>query len=389
MDPLLRINQNMINAPAHLLVEALADGLRTEFDASGIELLLADYQLVCLMPVLAPDHGQESLSAGPAAACFTSQRPHDTEDADGRWRLHLPVSVRGDRLGVLRMTLPGTPDSALAARLLLLTDGFAHLLAACDRVTDRYVLLRRVRRLTLASEMQWSLLPGRGHSRDDFDFAGQLEPAYAVRGDNFDWSRNDDEFTFTVTNGMGEGLEAAVLTTVAIHGLRNARRAGLGLAEQASLADQALYSRHRGEMNVASLLLQVTLSTGEVSMVDAGSPMVLRLTGDDVAPVSLRRQPPLGAFDDTEYTEQRLRLLPGDRLIVLSDGATDLTDGAGVRYSERAMRHALRRSRNSSALDTVRTILSDLLTYFGRSPLDDDAVVTCFDWHGPQRGARR
>ena len=49
----------------------------------------------------------------------------------------------------------------------------------------------RTQRLTLAAEMQWELLPGRSRIRPSFSLAGQLEPAYAVRGDSFDWA--DDE----------------------------------------------------------------------------------------------------------------------------------------------------------------------------------------------------
>ncbi|WP_189114070.1 PP2C family protein-serine/threonine phosphatase [Pilimelia terevasa] len=370
----------MARACAHEMVDVLAAALHDELGVTAVELLLADYQLVTLLPVLDPAGPAAPLTGGPAAGCFTQQEPV----ADGT-DLYVPVSIRGDRHGVLRATLPDAGALARhSATLAEVATVLAHMLPAADRATDRYDRVRRTRRLTLAAEMQWALLPGRSCRTATLDFAGQLEPAYAVRGDGFDWSDDHDRFTVTVTNGMGTGMEAATLTTVAITALRNARRAGLSLVDQASLADQALYSQFRGELHLSTLLLQLDPHTGQVTFIDAGSPVVLLLRAGDLDVVELAPQPPLGAQDGTEYTAQHVWLTPGDRLIVVSDGVTELRGGDGNRYAERALQRALRRTRAMAPLDAVRTVVGDLLTHHGTSPLDDDAVVTCLDWYGPR-----
>ena len=110
--------------------------------------------------------------------------------------------------------------------------------------------------------MQWELLPGRSRIRPSFSLAGQLEPAYAVRGDSFDWSDDGDRLWLSAVNGSGEGVAAALLTSLATHALRNARRAGLGLADQAALADQAIYAQHRGEQHLSVLLMELDLRLG-------------------------------------------------------------------------------------------------------------------------------
>ncbi|MCT9094391.1 phosphatase, partial [Streptomyces sp. ASQP_92] len=63
-----------------------------------------------------------------------------------------------------------------------------HEIVVGERDTDVYLQARRANRLTLAAEMQWQLLPGRSCSRPEYDIGAQLEPAYAIYGDNFDWS---------------------------------------------------------------------------------------------------------------------------------------------------------------------------------------------------------
>jgi serine phosphatase RsbU (regulator of sigma subunit) len=74
----------------------------------------------------------------------------------------------------------------------------------------------RTQRLTLAAELQWQLLPGRSRIRPSFSLAGQLEPAYAVRGDSFDWAEHRGRLCLSVLNGMGDGITAALLTSLAV-----------------------------------------------------------------------------------------------------------------------------------------------------------------------------
>jgi hypothetical protein len=141
-----------------------------------------------------------------------------------------------------------------------------------ERDTDVYRQARRIGRLTLAAEMQWELLPGRACARAEFAVGAQLEPAYAVRGDNFDWSSDAHRLTLSIINGMGDGIHASLLTHLAVGAPRNARRAGLPVADQARLADQALYAQHHADQHVSALLLSFDLATGSALAVDAGSP---------------------------------------------------------------------------------------------------------------------
>jgi serine phosphatase RsbU (regulator of sigma subunit) len=61
-----------------------------------------------------------------------------------------------------------------------------------------------------------------------------------VGGDTFDFSLERDTLHLSMTDAMGHTLDAALLATVLVGALRNARRGGVGLAEQAGLAHRAL-----------------------------------------------------------------------------------------------------------------------------------------------------
>ncbi|CAM5649949.1 hypothetical protein SVIOM74S_04076 [Streptomyces violarus] len=264
-------------AAPHQLLDAVRRVLTDQYAADSVELYLADYGLTVLQPVSVPPHTLQPVSVhnSPAGRAFGAQEPYvetlPGDSGDGV-RVHLPVTVRGDRLGVLTVTLPGGEHAdGCLGELAEIAEVLGHEVVVAERDTDVYLQARRRDRLTLAAEMQWQLLPGRSCSRPEYELGAQLEPAYAIFGDNFDWSATADRLSLYVTNGMGEGIEASLLTNLAINALRNARRAGLPLADQAALADQAVYAHYRGRCYLSVLMLDIELATGRVRAVDAGS----------------------------------------------------------------------------------------------------------------------
>ncbi|HYN96201.1 MAG TPA: PP2C family protein-serine/threonine phosphatase [Pilimelia sp.] len=371
---LTAIRRALAEAPTWAIADRLAEQVAKEYDVLDVELLLVDYRLGALVPLRG---GEPHTHPGsPGWRSFDHQSELAADDA-----LFLPVTARGDRLGVLRVA-PAVVDRADVAELAEVAEMLAHELSAAWAKTDRYAAGARVRRLTLAAEMQWELLPGRSCVRPAFSLAGQLEPAYAVRGDGFDWSDDAGRLAVAVVNGMGEGVAAAMLTTLAISALRNARRAGLPLADQAALADQAVYAHHGGAAHVEALLLELDLRTGEVTIVDAGSPRLMLLRDGEVGEQRLEAQLPLGMFEDTIYQPQRMALRTGDRLLVLSDGVFDAASTSS-RYGESALDRFVRRTRSLAPLEAVRSLLGDLRAFVG-GELVDDAVVVCLDWAGPR-----
>jgi serine phosphatase RsbU (regulator of sigma subunit) len=364
------VRRALTDAPADRVVEAMRDAMRPAYGIEDADLLLVDYQMAALLPLVA---GAAVTRPGdPAWRCFD----HQTEVLADTV-LYLPVTVRGERIGVLRCR-PAPAAAGDRAELAELATALGHELQSASVGTDRYTMAARTRRLTLAAEMQWELLPGRARIRPSFGLAGQLEPSYAVHGDSFDWAEHDERLSLSVLNGMGEGMTAALLTSLTTYALRNARRAGLSLADQAALADQAVYAQHAGAAHVSALLLELDLAEGILSVVDAGSPRLVLLRDGEARTQRLDAQFPLGMFDSTDYRTELIQLRPGDRLIVLSDGITE-----AAAYGEVPLSRFLRRVGPMAPLEAVRTLLSDLRTHLGDNDLEDDAVAVVLDWSQP------
>lgn len=371
-------------AAPNALVDRVRDALAASHGATRVQLFLADYGFTVLSPY-DPLPGKEqalSLYNSAEGRAFGSQEPREQQVVHGdAVDHHLPVTVRGERIGILSVRLPGDRSTPHAVdELTHVADLLGHEILVAERDTDAYQRARRISRLTLAAEMQWQLLPGRACGAEEFAIGAQLEPAYAIHGDNFDWAADAEELTLAVTNGMGEGIQASLLSNLAVNALRNARRSGLDIAGQAALADQAIYEQHRGASHVSTLLMRFELATGRVEVVDAGSPQLWRRRGRTVEG-PLEAQLPLGMFEESHYEAQEFHVLPGDRLFMVSDGVYDAVSPDGERYGERALARAINSTGLLPAATMPRAVLR-ALAEFRKADTTDDALAVCLDWSG-------
>ncbi|WP_329026856.1 PP2C family protein-serine/threonine phosphatase [Streptomyces sp. NBC_00690] len=387
------IERAVRTAAPYALVETVRAQLAASHGATSVRLFLADYGLTVLNPLEALDQVADppqplSIHNSPEGRAFGSQEPREHQIRHGdAVDHHLPVTVRGERLGILTVRLPGDRSTRQTVdELTQVADLLGHEILVAERDTDLYRRARRTSRLTLAAEMQWQLLPARACSAQEYAIGAQLEPAYAIHGDNYDWAADRDELTLALTNGMGDGIQASLLTNLAVNALRNARRAGIPIADQAALADQALYEQYRGASYVSTLLLRFELATGRVEIVDAGSPQLWRRRGRTVERIDLEPQLPLGMFEETQYVTQDLRVLPGDRLLIVSDGVFDAASPTGEFYGERALALAIHATSLLPAANVPRAVLRELAEY-RETDTTDDALVLCLDWFGREGAA--
>ena len=206
-----------------------------------------------------------------------------------------------------------------------------------------------------------------------------LEPAGNVGGDTFDFALQRDTLHFSVTDAMGHEVDAAVLATILVGSLRNARRAGVGLAEQARRGNRELADNARDGGFVTGQVARVDLDAGTASIVNAGHPLPFRVRDGRIDRVDLQIDPPFGTVRGHEYRAQPLPLEPGDRLMFFTDGVLE-RNTTSVDIETMVASGAEMHPR-----EAVQHLTQAILEATGGA-LNDDATVFCLDWHGgPQR----
>lgn len=364
------------------IVPVLGDVLAQHMGATKVHVLLANYQLSALRPISA--HGEPAkLDDSAAGDAFTTQEPVLVTTESSEVHVYLPVSVGGDRLGVLQLTMPSALAKEDLGQLSDLATLVGYVLNATNRQTDLLHRAARSQRMTLAAELQWQLLPARGRIAPEYQLAGHLEPAYAAYADNFDWSENDAKLMVSITDASSHSRSTQLLTTLAVTAARNARRAGLDIADQASMADQAIFAHHHGAHSIDALFMSVDISTGQASVVRAGSPELVLIRDEVQQPIELVDQIPLGMFEATDYAPQSFDLTSGDRLLLMSDGVTKALSARNTTLPQDRLREILDTTLDDPPGRVVRTIIDALIENPDANGLTDDATVVCFDWKGP------
>jgi serine phosphatase RsbU (regulator of sigma subunit) len=292
------------------------------------------------------------------------------------------VTSRGEAVGVLELRVPGTPDEPALADIAAAAHALAYIVIANRRYTDLFDWGQRSVPLSLAAEIQHRLLPGTYTCEGgQFTLAAWLEPAGDVGGDTFDFALDRDALWFSMTDAMGHTVNAALLATLLVGSVRNGRRRGAGLPEQAHLADDAL-AEHAGRSQfVTGQLVRVDLAACTAEIVNAGHPPPLRLRDGVVEEVALEADPPFGALPDAEFHAQVLELRAGDRLMFYTDGVIER------RAAVVDVRTVLAETRDEHPREAVQRLIQTAVSASG-GELEDDATALCFDWHGGPRRDR-
>ena len=374
-------------------VDAVGDVLADAFGAEDVSFLIADYSGAWLIRMGHSGHRSATPAARretaeriavdgtPQGRALTAQAVERADDPEGTW-LYAPVTSRGEAIGVLELRLAQAPDERTIHEVAKAAHVLAYVVIANRRYTDLFEWGQRSVPLSLAAEIQHRLLPGAYTlEAGQFTIAAWLEPAGEVGGDTFDFSLDRDALSFSMTDAMGHMVDASLLATLLVGSVRNGRRRGAGLAEQAALANAALADHAGGSQFVTGQLARVDLASGMAQIVNAGHPAPIRLRNGTVSEVVLDIDPPFGALPDSVYHVQPLALEPGDRLVLLTDGVLE-RDSANV-----DIRTMLAASRGQHPREAVQSLIQAAVAASGGT-LRDDATALCFDWHGGERRDR-
>lgn len=377
-----------LSRPSDLAAEAAARA--RPLGIEELVLYLVDYEQTALVPLTGAKVAERPvlrIEGTLAGRAYRGSRIVEADvDRPDRRRLWVPLIDGTDRLGVAEMTVPLTGGQVPRA-LLTYCERYAHLIAgqavAKSLYGDTLELARRRRPMTVAAELQWTLLPPLTFATRGLVVAGVMEPCYTTGGDIFDYAVDGDTAHLAVFDAMGHGLSAACTSAVTVSAYRSCRRQGMDLAETYHAVHRTLLDEFAGEKFSTAVVARLELDTGRLHWVNAGHPPPLLLRdGRLVGELAARPSPPLGMPVDTGPAQVGTEALqPGDRLLFYTDGVTEARTGDGAFFTAERLAEFLERQA-AAGLPTPETLrrlrLAILDHQDGR--LQDDATVLLVEW---------
>lgn len=359
--------------------------------ASGMAdavIYLADYGQTRLMPLpysgmpIRLPLGVDGTLAGHA---YRTSRTRVGEGADGLRRLWLPLSEGSERLGVLEVGVAAAAAEAIRPGAEDFADLVAALLVTRWAYGDVFELVRRAKPMQLPAEIQWRLLPPTTVHAEGVSLSGLLEPWYEVGGDAFDYALNDGRLHAALFDAMGHGLNATLLSTLAVGAYRNARRGRADLRSMYQSIDVAIAEQFKGGQFVTGLLLDLDVKSGLLSWVSAGHlpPLLIRHDRQVKLPPA-KPATPLGLrFTDGHAPVHTLQLEPGDQLVLYTDGVVEARRLGQFFSDERLADFVVKAGASGhSGPEVLRRLIQSVLAHQD-GQLQDDATLLLLDWAGP------
>ncbi|MFD1832220.1 PP2C family protein-serine/threonine phosphatase [Streptomyces desertarenae] len=297
------------------------------------------------------------------------------------------TTARGECLGTVNV-LDVRPREATEDQMAALADLASLVMNELEvRLSAaRTIAAERSQRTTaerLARALQRALLPPTLPVVPGLDTAAAYHPASVdeVGGDFYDlFPLDDGRWAFFIGDVCGKGAEAAALTSLTRYTLRAAAIYDPDPCTALANLDAVLKSEHQGDAPryctaVFGVLQPAPGGAFAVSLAGGGHPPALALRADGTAElVSTTGGQLIGLLPRPHFVQATTRLLPGEALLLYTDGLTEARTSDGAMLGEDGLARRLSAAAAQGAdglLDTVDKLLAEL----GTGVSDDTALL--------------
>ena len=241
--------------------------------------------------------------------------------------------------------------------------------------------------LSLATQIQESMLP---HivpafpDRKDFDIIGSMDPAKEVGGDFYDYFLiDDDHLCMVIADVSGKGVPAALFMMASKIILQSVAMLGGSPGEILTKTNAAICSNNEAGMFVTVWVGILELSTGKLTCANAGHeyPVIKHPDGY----FELYRDKHgfvLGGLEGATYKEYELRLEPGAKLFVYTDGVPEATNASNELFGTERMIHALNVRPNADPMEVLKNMRNAVDGFVLDAEQFDDLTMLCLEYKG-------
>jgi sigma-B regulation protein RsbU (phosphoserine phosphatase) len=239
--------------------------------------------------------------------------------------------------------------------------------------------------LDAARAIQQSLLPQTMPSIPGYSVAARSRACYQVGGDYLDVvTEPDGSHLMVIADVAGKGLASALVCTAFRSAFRALARQSLTLRELAGRLSQQHWEEgsEARRRYVTAIFLRLDPASSEMELVNAGhNPAFLVSSGETPVRLIEASGTPLGMLPGSRYSVERVPIEPGARILLYTDGLTEIFQGEEEFGQERLMEafRAIDTASDLPAEDALANLWTTLDTFSGGAPQQDDmsAIALC------------
>lgn len=245
--------------------------------------------------------------------------------------------------------------------------------------------------LESAAQVQATLLPSASPAMNGFEADWLYVPCDELAGDCFSVFRLDETHVgLYVLDVSGHGVSAALFSVVLSRQLSPAMAQSSVLkypvdeapgyrirrpAEVARFLNEQFPSDERTGQYFTMIYGVLDESTREFRFVRAGHPALLRVKPDGSWAMEGKGCTAIGWFPGMEFEDHVIRLEPGERLLLYSDGVSEAHDEEMEQFGVDRMAEAFASRSSGSLAEALNAVLDGAREWAGERQINDDVTL--------------
>jgi sigma-B regulation protein RsbU (phosphoserine phosphatase) len=237
--------------------------------------------------------------------------------------------------------------------------------------------------LSIAHDLQMSMLPRDLPARPEIAVAARLQPARSIGGDLYDFVLEGGRLWFIVADVAGKSIAAALYMAVAKTLFRATATGDATVADVATRMNRELARENERMTFVTAIVGALDLATGLLTLVDAGhNPIVLISPSGALSSPALDKHMAFGIVDDLTYREASIQLERETTMVLYTDGATDARNAAGEQFGIERLDRAFKDAARKMPDEIVSHIAKAVERFEAGAPPEDDLTLLVLRYRG-------
>lgn len=300
--------------------------------------------------------------------------------AETRSEIAAPIiRADGEVIGVINLEADGV--DGYSERDLELLTMFASLAASAIDHTLLYREVLRQRRaeseIELARKVVDSLLPRSFPNLPGLDIYGTTIPVREVGGDYLDViDQISDRLGVLVADVSGKGLAAALIMVTFRAYIHATVINELAMRVVMARVNRLVHEATSGDRFITTFYGLIDAENKRLMYINAGHNPPLLLRADGSSQLLSHGGLPLGAFDDSHYSESVAEFRAGDVLVLYTDGVVEARTSDDEMFGLARLEELVRSYESERAYTIVQAVISAVHDYsFDVDGPDDDLTV--------------
>lgn len=297
-------------------------------------------------------------------------------------QLLLPLPSRKELLGYISLgpkksEEPYSPSDTRLLRTLAAQTGLALENSRLSEAIAAEIAQREMlhREIEIAREVQQRLFPQQLPEVAALHYAGHCRPARGVGGDYYDFlALASGRLGLAIADISGKGIPAALLMASLQASVRGQSQNSGNVAELMTQVNGLVYDASAENRYATFFYAQFDPATRRLLYTNGGHNAPILLRGGEVLRLETGG-PVVGLFRASRYEQEEIQLVPGDLLILYTDGISEAENPREEEWGEPALIETAAACRDLPPAEIIARIMSAADTFASGAPQHDDMTL--------------